>query len=183
VERRILDVALAMLQEQGFSRMSIDAVAAEAGVSKPTIYRRWSTKADLATAAVAELRLSEPAVSSGPPLERLRGLLLNYRKSLLRPNGLALVGTVLAEEHHTPELLALFRERIVAPRRAMVAEALEDARREGEIRRDADVAALVTMLIGSFYARYLAGEPIGPAWVDRIIQTLRSGDVQRTIHK
>jgi len=168
-ERRILEVTLRLMQEQGFSRMSIDQVAVEAGVSKPTIYRRWQGKADLATAALTELRISELAVQATSGIERLKGELRNFRKSLLRPNGMALVGLVLAEEHHTPELLALFRKRLVAPRRALVREALQQARQQGDIRADADIGALVAMLVGSIYARYLSGQPIPRGWVDRIV--------------
>jgi len=71
VEKRILDVTLLLLQEQGFSRMSIDAIADAAGVSKPTIYRRWTGKADIATAALTQLRISEPPVISGSGVEKV----------------------------------------------------------------------------------------------------------------
>jgi len=165
-------VTLRLMQEQGFSRMSIDAVAAEAGVGKPTIYRRWTSKEDLATAALEQLRVDEPPLTGTTALERLKAVLLNFRRSLLRPNGMALIGMVLAEEQHTPELLRLFRERVVAPRRAIVAAAVEDAIRRRELQPDADAEAITTMLIGSIYARYLAGQPIPPAWVDRIVSQL-----------
>src|SRR5450631_3926094 len=65
VEQRILEVALRRLGREGYSRMSLDNVALEAGVSKPTIYRRWSGKADLATAALRTLQISETAVDTG----------------------------------------------------------------------------------------------------------------------
>jgi AcrR family transcriptional regulator len=55
-EARILQAALRLLAEQGYTRMSLDGVAEEAGVSKPTIYRRWSSKADLATAALRTIQ-------------------------------------------------------------------------------------------------------------------------------
>lgn len=172
VERRILEVTLRLLQEQGFARMSVDTVAEAAAVSKPTIYRRWTGKADLATAALELLRVSEPAHPGAEGIERLRVVLQNFRKSLLRPNGLSLIGTVLAEEQHTPELLALFRKRVVEPRRAMISAALAEAQRIGELEVAADLEVLVNLLVGSFYARYLSGEPIGPRWVDRIIDAV-----------
>ena len=102
-ERRILEVALRMLREDGYTRMSVDAVALEAGVSKPTIYRRWASKADLATAAVRTLQLAEAAVDTGRSKWDLVQTLENFRRSLLRPNGMSLIGTVLAEEAHTPD--------------------------------------------------------------------------------
>ncbi|MGH9667329.1 MAG: TetR/AcrR family transcriptional regulator, partial [Bryobacteraceae bacterium] len=120
VETRILGIALRQLGEQGYSRMSLHQIAAEAGVSKPTIYRRWSGKADLATEALRSLQLSESLVATGTTTGDLAGILQNFRRSLLRPNGMALIGTILAEETHTPELLSLFRERIVGPRRKVL---------------------------------------------------------------
>lgn len=169
VDRRILTATLRQLTEDGYSRMSIDSIAAEAGASKPAIYRRWTGKADLATAALSELRLAEPMPAAGPPKERLKGLLRNFRRSLLRPNGMALIGVVLAEECHTPELLSLFRQRIVEPRRGIIASVLNDARRAGYFRKGADLDAAVNLLVGSFYARYVAGKPIAPGWIDRIV--------------
>lgn len=149
--------------------MSIDAIAEESGVSKPTIYRRWSGKADIATAALTLLRLEEPSPPRGPARARLKILMRNFRNSLLRPNGMALIGTVLAEEAHTPELLSLFRERIVAPRREMIRGALRVAVSSGELRPGADVEAAVNMLVGALYARYLAGEPLPPEWTDEVV--------------
>src|SRR5260370_12553531 len=102
VEKRILEVTLRQLAEGGYSRMSVDGVAAEANVSKPTIYRRWAHKADLVTAALRTIQLSEPPVATGSSVDELTSILKNFRRSLLRPNGMSLVGTVLAEEHHTP---------------------------------------------------------------------------------
>ncbi|MBL8235450.1 MAG: helix-turn-helix transcriptional regulator, partial [Bryobacterales bacterium] len=63
--QRILDAALRLLAAQGYSRMSLDAIAVDARVSKPTMYRRWSSKADLATAALRTLQLAEPRPDSG----------------------------------------------------------------------------------------------------------------------
>ncbi|MBL8217404.1 MAG: TetR/AcrR family transcriptional regulator [Bryobacterales bacterium] len=175
VERRILTVALQHLITQGFARMSIDAIAAEAGVSKPTIYRRWEGKADLATAALCELRFAEPALKGTTAKERLTALLRNFRTSLFRPHGMALIGTVLAEEEHTPDLLRLFRERLVEPRRAMVREILKQAHHAGEIRSDADLEPAISMLIGSFYAAYLAGGPPEPHWPERTVELIFTG--------
>ena len=155
-ERRILDVTLRHLAEEGYNRMSLDNIAIAAGVSKPTIYRRWPGKADLATAALRSFQMAEPAVNTGATPSDLIATLENFSRSLLRPNGMSLIGTVLAEEAHTPELLSLFRERLVAPRRQMLRVILERARKNGELRRGANLDAAINLLVGAFYARYLA---------------------------
>lgn len=174
-EDRILEAALAELSRRGYRGMSIDAVAREAGVSKPTIYRRWKGKEDLAIAAVQRLQMSEPAPGAASSFELLVSILSNFRKSLLRPNGMALLGTVLAEEQTTPRLLELFRARLVASRRAAIRRLLETAKAQGELRSDADIEAAVASVVGSFYARYLAGDPIPPQWPRRVAKLIWAG--------
>ena len=80
-EQRILDAALRLLAEEGYSRMSLDGVAAEAGVSKPTIYRRWSSKADLATAALRGIQTAEPRPDTGSTVGDLTASLENFSRS------------------------------------------------------------------------------------------------------
>lgn len=175
VERRILEAALRQLGSEGYSRMSLDNVAAEAGVSKPTIYRRWSSKADLATAALRALQISEPVVDTGSTAGDLIQILENFRRSLLRPNGMSLIGTVLAEERHTPELLARFRERIVAPRRQMLRAVLERARTRHELREEVDLDCVTSLLVGAYYGRYLANPKIPPRYAAQIVEAVWNG--------
>jgi AcrR family transcriptional regulator len=175
VEARILDVTLALLADQGYSRMSLDEVAARSGVSKPTLYRRWPNKADLATAALRTLQLREPAVDTGSTVGDLTRILQNFRRSLLRPNGMALIGAILSEENHSPELLALFRQRIVAPRRRMLSAVLERARQRGELREKADIDAAVNLLVGAFYARYLQQSEIPYGYPAQLVSIVWEG--------
>lgn len=174
-EERILEVALRLLSVDGYSRMSLDMVAAEAGVSKPTIYRRWSSKADLATAALRTMQVAEPKVDTGSTVGDLVAALENFSRSLLRPNGMSLIGTVLAEEGHTPELLRLFRERIVGPRRAMVRGILDRAAASRELREGVDLDAAVQMLVGGFYARYLANGRIAAGFAREMVGIVWGG--------
>lgn len=178
-EARILQIALRHLAENGYSRMSLDGIALEAGVSKPTMYRRWSSKADLATAALRTMQLAEPAVATGSTLGDLTGTLKNFSRSLLRPNGMSLIGTVLAEEAHTPELLKLFRERIVGPRRTMFRVILERAQAAKELRAGVDIDVAVNLLVGAFYARYLAGSKIPAGFADEVARTVWEGIAAR----
>ena len=175
VEARILEVTLALLADQGYSRMSMDEVAARAGASKPTLYRRWPCKADLATAALRTLQLQEPTVDTGSTVGDLTRILQNFRRSLLRPNGMALIGAVLSEENHSPDLLRLFRQRIVAPRRRMLSVVLERARGRGELRQNADINAAVNLLVGAFYARYLQESRIPAAYPSQLVSIVWEG--------
>ena len=175
VDTAILEAAQHLLATRGFAGTSVESVARDAGVTKPTVYKRWPTKADLATAALAHLQAAEDPPSGGTARARLLTILSSFQRNLLRPNGMAMVGTVLVEEERNPELLALFRRRILGPRRAMLRTVLEEARAEGELRADVDCDAAVNMIIGSYYARYLAGEAIPRDWPERVITTLWQG--------
>jgi AcrR family transcriptional regulator len=174
-EQRILEVTLQQLAQEGYSRMTLDSVAATAGVSKPTIYRRWAGKADLATAALRTIQLNEPAVNTGTTVGDLTATLENFCRSLLRPNGMSLIGTVLAEEGHTPELLTLFRERLVAPRRQMLRSILERARQRGELRAGVSIDAAVNLMVGSFYARYIASSSVTPRFAREVVDIVWAG--------
>ena len=121
------------MARDGYARMSVDAVAREAGVSKPTLYLRYPSKAALATAALAHAREQTAPRDTGDTRADLIATLRHFRTGVERPFGMALVGTALAEEHHTPELLAQFRENLVEPRRQMLRSVLERARARGEL--------------------------------------------------
>jgi AcrR family transcriptional regulator len=177
LDAAILGVALRFLGEQGYGRMSIDAIAAEAGVSKPTIYRRFATKADLATAALASV-ITDDAARPADDLgveEALTRALEHLAQRLRARHSMALVGTLLAEEAQTPELIALFRERVWARRAGLLREVLDRARDRGEVRDDVDVDAVVGMLIGSLYAVHLAQAKIPRDWAGRVVTTALQG--------
>jgi AcrR family transcriptional regulator len=175
VDEAILAAARAELAERGYARMSVDAVAARAGVSKPTVYLRHPTKADLATAAIASMRAAQRPEPTGDVRADLIAHLRLLRAGLERPYGMATLGTVLAEEHETPELLALFRERLVAPRRRELRTVLAAARDRGELRPEANLDVAVSAFVGAFFARYLAGESLGGRFVTSLADTVLDG--------
>lgn len=155
------------MARDGYARMSVDAVAAEARVSKTTVYLRYPSKAALATAALAHLREQTAPQPTGDTQADLVAQLRHFRTGIERPFGMSMLGTVLAEEHHIPELLARFREHVVQPRRRMLRSVLEQAQARGELRADADLDTAVAMLIGSYYANYLGGAPLARHWPER----------------
>jgi AcrR family transcriptional regulator len=162
------------MARDGYARMSVDAVAAGAGVSKPTLYLRYPSKAALATAALAHVRHQTTPRETGDTRADLVALLRHFRSGVERPFGMAMVGTVLAEEHHTPELFTQFRQRLVEPRRQMLGGVLERAKARGEVADDADLETAVNMLVGSYYANYLAG-PVPRDWAERAVELILDG--------
>jgi AcrR family transcriptional regulator len=168
----VLEVALRHLADPGFGRMSLEAIAAEAGVGRAALYRRWADKAALATAALEHLRTSERAPRTGDTRRDLVAQLERVRRFYTQLGGMAMVGALLTEEERHPELLARFRERVVAPRREQLRAILVEGQARGDIRPDLDLDVAVAALVGTFYARYLSGDRFPTGWSDTVIDTL-----------
>jgi hypothetical protein len=121
------------------------------------------------------LPLSLPLPATDDPRADLLAELRHFHAAVTRPHGVSLVGTVLAEEHATPALLDHFRQRIVAPRRMRVERILRRAVADQTLRPDLDIDAAANLLVGSFYARYLATSQIPADWPERILATVWPG--------
>jgi AcrR family transcriptional regulator len=137
--------------------MSVNAIAADLGVSKPTIYLRWPSKIDLAIAAVTSLYVDQPLALTGD----VRADLIAHVQNVQRVHetvGIGLMATVLAEQEHNPQLIAIFRERAVRPSRQRARRILQAGISQGRIRSDADVHSAVDMLVGALYAAHVAGD-------------------------
>lgn len=172
LDAAILAAAEHQLEEKGYSGMSMESVAAAAGTTVPTLRRRYRGKMDLVAAVVDSLRIEPlPRGARGPRADAL-AVLANFQRNLERPLAMATLGSILSEEHRNPGLLERFRTRLLQPRRAMLRRALADGVSAGQLPRTLDIDAATNMLIGSFYARYLSGEPIPKDWARRVLLCL-----------
>jgi AcrR family transcriptional regulator len=169
LDAAILAAAQKRLREHGYAGMSLEAVAAEAGTSVPSVRRRYSGRPALGAAVIDTWRVEPLPLADGAPRERALAVLENFRRNLGRNRSMALLGSLLVEERRHPELLQRFRTRLAQPRRTMLAQAIEDAIASGELSRDTDVDGLVNMLIGSFYARYVGSGAIPRDWAARVL--------------
>ncbi|MGN6634285.1 MAG: TetR/AcrR family transcriptional regulator [Oryzihumus sp.] len=173
-EAAILREALRLLSTEGYAGMTLQLVADAAGVSKSTIHLRWQTKADLVTAALEAMRMVHADAGSGDTRADLVAILEDFATTVEQVNGMALIGTCLAEEVRAPELLRLLRERTVLPRRELLREVLERAVAAGELRTGADLEAAVSALLGAYYADHLAGRA-APGWAASGVDLLLAG--------
>jgi AcrR family transcriptional regulator len=151
----VLEIARRRLAEHGYEGLSLAAVADEAGTTRPALYRRWPGKAELATAAIAALSTADTREATDDPYADLVVELTAFRNGVTRPDGLSLVGTML-QRGTDPELLRLYRERLVIPRRTRLRAILERALARG-LLPGGDLELAVASLTGSFYALALAG--------------------------
>lgn len=166
IDNAVLEVARRHLAAHGYEAMSLVAVAAEAGTTRQALYRRWPTKADLATAAIAGLSRADDRPDTDDPFADLVTELAAYRAGVTRPNGISMVGSML-QQSTDEHLRRLYRERIVSPRRARLAHILRRAVDSGLADADADVEFAVAACTGVMYALQLAGSSVPRDWADR----------------
>jgi AcrR family transcriptional regulator len=172
LDQAILSTAERQLRERGYALMSLESVAAAAGTTVPTLRRRYRDKTALAAAVVDSMRVDPLPTEPAAPREAALALLENFRRNLGRPHSLALLGSLLSEEERSPELIGRFRKRLVGPRRARLAEALKRGVEGGDLPAQTDIDAAVSMLIGSFYARYISHGSIPRDWARRVLNQL-----------
>lgn len=174
VDDRIVAATLAILRDRGYAELSMEGVAADAGVAKTTLYRRFRNRADLATAALAA---TAPTPADHPAGEPARETLESFLRDFARrfeELGLDVLGSLLVE--HDEELLELHRQRVVWPRAEQAAALIEEGQRRGEIRSDADPRLVLEMMVGSFFSRHIAGRELaGDEWAHQVVATLWEG--------
>ncbi len=180
VSTEILDAAVAVLTEEGFAGVTVDNVAATAGVSKATIYRRWSTKEALLLEAAS-------CLSGGPDdlpdTGSLRGDLVALYEGFLPALIDGIPGQMLpqmvAEGTRNPEIRALLAE-FANTRRTRWRTVLERAVDRGELVEGLETEVVVDCLTGPLFTRLLVtGRPLTPAIAEQILDVVLAGVTPR----
>jgi AcrR family transcriptional regulator len=169
------------LVRDGYSKMSLGDIAADAGVSRPTLYRRWPGKFELVVDALdwglrAQVQ-ARPAVELGamPPYQAFRAAVAWVDPCYSNPDAIVLQGNFMAERYRAPELLELLRSRAVEPRLALLRDLLGELRDRGAVRSDADVETVTTLCFGGYFGAFLRGEPGGPELAGKIAAAVWPG--------
>jgi AcrR family transcriptional regulator len=163
----ILQATTELLLEQGFAEMSVEGVAARAGVGKATIYRRWPSKADLVAEAIASLshKALDP-VDTGSVRGDLMALAEQTFHTQEAGDVTQIMIKLMGERARHPELQDAFMRRVVQPRRRVIAEVLEHGIARGELRPDIDVDVLIDLLMGMTVYRSMRAAKAHPM-IDR----------------
>ncbi|MFY9916789.1 MAG: TetR/AcrR family transcriptional regulator [Mycobacterium sp.] len=146
-EAELLAVTLELLQEHGYDRLTLDAVATTARASKATLYRRWPTKAELVLAAFVE---GTRNVAADPDTGTLRGDLLKLGEAICAhvSTHAGTIRAVLVETSRSIELDAMMQEQFLDQRRALMSRVLARAADRGEIQASAITEDLWDVLPG-----------------------------------
>ena len=171
-ECELLAVTLELLQEHGYDRLSLDAVATTARASKATLYRRWPTKAELVLAAFVE---GTRNVAVDPDTGTLRNDLLELGESIrahVSTHALT-IRAVLVETSRSTELDAMMQEQFLEQRRALMANVLSRAAERGEIAASAITEDLWDVLPGYLiYRAVLTGRAPSPTTIRELVDNV-----------
>jgi AcrR family transcriptional regulator len=177
-DEAILDAATASFIECGWEGLTIEGVAARAGVGKTTIYRRYPSRLDLILAAAERLAQEK---GDAPDTGSLRGDLRALADALLwmlteTRAGRAIPAMVAATSRH-PELAVAYAA-FIAERRRMSAAPFERAIARGELAADADIPLMMDLLVAPlFYRAFVSFEPTDAAYVTNLVDAvMRSVD-------
>lgn len=169
---RILSATLNRLAFDGYARMSLDDVAADAKVTKPTIYRRFPSKHEVVASALRSLNVEKELPDTGNARDDLVEALGDLREALSSPGAMGLLGAVLVEEHHTPQLLHLWRDNLAGPHAERIRATLELARKQSRLNPDIDTDAITSMLVGAMLGRYISDGSMPASWPTRVVDAI-----------
>jgi AcrR family transcriptional regulator len=152
--RAILDATLSLVREKGLAALTVEGIAARAGVGKQTIYRWWPSKGLVAVDALLETAGSEIELAHGPDIwTDLAELLGNVAEMMTDPDRGPHWAAVLAQAQSDPALAEAFHLRVFGPIRSAYRSRLEQARRTGALTADPD--DLLDMAFGPLWFRLL----------------------------
>jgi AcrR family transcriptional regulator len=181
--KAIVTATQELLVERGYRKLTIEAVAARAGVGKQTIYRWWPSRAALVLEAylAGSDAVSLPPPEGGSTREDVRALIGWLAAVLDQPIGGRVVAGLVGDLQHDADLADGFRQDVVPARRQAMLAALERGRERGEIRPDADLELAVDTLHGAvFYRLLLSGEPLDTRFAERVADQVLNGLAARS---
>jgi AcrR family transcriptional regulator len=147
--RAILDATLQLLVEQGFDGMTIEGVAARAGVGKATIYRRWSSKRELVAMTLASIDDDVRAPDTGNTRDDLIALVRDFARvstsTVLGPMISRVAGAAVGD----PELMEIVWNNLIAKRQEIGRQVLRRGIDRGDVRPEVDVDLVMDMVAGT----------------------------------
>ena len=180
----IMDTVYALLQEKSVRDLTMEEVAKQAKVGKPTLYKWWPTKATLVLAMLCERmapNLEKPSDLTAE--ESLRFRVQSLIDAFNGPFGTIVAG-LIAEGQSEPGMLQQFFDRWVRPRRTATIAELHRGKQAGELGSEADPELLNDAIFGALYYRLLLRSgpltrPFGEALVAQVLRGHHVGKARR----
>jgi AcrR family transcriptional regulator len=180
LDEAILQATRRQLVRHGYSQVTIADIAADAGVTRPTIYRRWPGKFELVSDALdyglaAQQAAYNWADEEQEPFERFRQVVHRVDPCFANPDAIVLQGNFMGETNRTPELLELLTARAVEPRLTQLEALLTELKEQKKIRPDVDARTVTTLCFGAFFGAHLRGERDHAAVAERVAAEVWAG--------
>lgn len=144
----MLQAALELLAEVGFDAMSIDAIAARAGVGKTTIYRRYTSKEELVADAIESVRQDVVIPDTGSMWGDIDALIESAAQITFTPLGKKTVAMIINSASNNSQFARIYQEKYLQPRRDAFAVVLERAKARKEISVDLEPGIVFDMISG-----------------------------------
>jgi TetR/AcrR family transcriptional regulator of autoinduction and epiphytic fitness len=169
----ILTAAVDQLAQAGYGGVTIEAVAARAGVGKSTIYRHWRDKLGLIADAFETFHEEMvPDLSALSPRESVE-LLLGHVAEVVVDSTFSRCIPALIEGAERDSRVREFHHRYSADRRQALIDLIARGIREGDFRADLDAELATIALLGTiFYRRLMTGEPFDPSDAGELVNTV-----------
>lgn len=167
---KILAATAALLSEGGFQAVTMEAVAARAGVAKTTLYRWWPNRAAVALDCVsARMTPIAPAPRAGSYRKRFQRQLKATIRLLNGKQGQSILALIGAKQTDPP-LAQAYSDQIARPRRAQTRRMAQQAIQAGEIAPGTDPDLFLDAIYGPlYYRKVVSGEPVTDDFIDRIV--------------
>lgn len=166
----ILEATAALFAERGYDHLSIEGIAARAGVGKQTVYRWWSGKSELIAECLLEGMLlpdSFVLADTGDLRADITAWLTEVLSVLESATGEGLFRSLIAAATANAEVGRRLREALADPR--LFSARLRTARAAGELRADLPIDDVSETLIGALIFRALARDPSDPGFAERLV--------------
>jgi AcrR family transcriptional regulator len=171
VRQAVLQAAYDMLQESDFGSVTIEGIAARAGTTKTTIYRWWSSKADLMIDAFLEKTQAKTDFpNTGSVIEDFKQQIPLLVQAYAGETGHS-VASIIAAGQMDEEAAKAFRLRYLAVRRAVAKMLIERGIEQGVFAPNLDPEVAIDLLYGPIYLRLLVGhQPLDQAFAERLVE-------------
>jgi AcrR family transcriptional regulator len=167
----VLEAADDLLVEHGFAGVTIEGIAAKAGVAKQTIYRWWASKTDILFDALTQDASEFFTVpDTGDLGADLRARLHELATFLTATDAGAVVRALAGQAQHDPVVATRFRSEFLTAQRDLDREPFRRAAARGDLTSGADIELATDLLAGPVYYRVLiTGQPVTPAYTDTLV--------------
>jgi AcrR family transcriptional regulator len=178
----ILDATVQLLGELGYQDLSIERVAARAGVGKATIYRWWNSKGALVIEAMERGLPVEPSPHTGDPRADLRAAVQDAARTYSAGQVGSNVPALAADISRDPATAEQLRQ-FLRPRRDAAREVLHHAAAVGALPPDVDIETVIDLFVGAiFYRSLVRSTPVDAEMIEQLLELILDGKLPRTGH-